>query len=179
VKRVDFAKGVARKIKKKEAEPKSGDTYMGIDWGMRNDPTVICFMWTTPDGPHYSHHEISNNDIQSQVESISAFIERHKPKGVVADIGFGAVQCQMLQQRHGEIVKTCYYRDNGNISYDANTRMLSVNREATLAESATLIKSPLTDSETHALNYANLALICSQGETLSHTNWVMVPGDTM
>lgn len=165
MKRFDFIKGLKKIIKSKSSVDKVGENFIGIDWGSRtdlhaqDDPTVICVLTKLPDGQiHYKYEEIHQQDFRELTQQIEGFIDRLKPSNVVADIGFGQVQCQMLQRHYGDLVKSCYYsRRDDRFFYNQDIWMLTVDRDSFLAESGRLANGPMTDNERHALNYAYIA----------------------
>lgn len=119
------------------------ETYMGIDWGGRNDindkgaftvATVI-----SKKGDHYQIERVERityPDYGKQVQYISDLIKLYNCRSVVADIGAGQVQCQMLQNEYGDRVKSCYYATNlkAKMSYKDDIWMLSVDRDAFIEE---------------------------------------------
>lgn len=119
------------------------ETYMGIDWGGRSDindkgaftvATVI-----SKEGDQYKverSERITYPDHQKQVRYIGDLIKLYNCTSVVADIGAGQVQCQMLQNEFGDKVKSCYYATNlkAKMSYKDDIWMLSVDRDAFLEE---------------------------------------------
>jgi hypothetical protein len=156
MRRFDFVSGVPRP----PAPVLPPDIFLGIDWG-RETPTSLCILRSYDQSLlKVDYDTVFSEDIQTTVENITRRIEILGPKMVLADIGFGAVQVQLLQQRFGDIVRTCFYGTNTNaMNYNAQNWMLTVNRDESLRGSQFLVEktTPLDDSRRHALNYAYLA----------------------
>ena len=119
------------------------ETFMGIDWGGRNELndkgayTVATII--SKEGEDYKierAEKIVYADYTKQVQHISDLIKLYNCSSVVADIGVGQVQCQMLQQEHGDKVKSCYYAANlkAKLSYKSDIWMLTVDRDAFIEE---------------------------------------------
>lgn len=157
--RYDFIAKVKKAIKKAWKPEREPDVYIGVDWGGGHDATSVCVLSNVPNADfNVEHRRLHNMNFQEQVEVINSMIATYKPKSVVVDIGAGMVPTQMLQQRHGDLVKSCYYAaaHRNRISYDVATFMLSVDRDAFLSESRRLA-SNLADNDQHSLNYAYIA----------------------
>jgi len=118
-------------------------TFMGIDWGGRTDIndkgayTVVTII--SKDRDKYKVEftkRITYNDYLKQVAYIKELIRMYNCISVVADIGAGAIQCQMLQTEFGDTVKSCYYSANLKSKYVYNNEnwMISVDRDAWLEE---------------------------------------------
>jgi hypothetical protein len=119
------------------------ETFMGIDWGGRSDVndkgafTVVTII--SKQGDQYKVERVERvtyPDYGKQVRYISDLIKLYNCVSVVADIGAGQVQCQMLQNEHGDKVKSCYYAANlqKKLSYKDDIWMLSVDRDGFLEE---------------------------------------------
>ncbi len=119
------------------------ETFMGIDWGGRSDInekgayTVATII--SKEGEHYKierAERITYPDHMRQVKYISDLIRLYNCRSVVADIGAGNVQCQLLQNEYGDRVKSCYYATNlkAKMSYKDDIWMLSVDRDAFIEE---------------------------------------------
>lgn len=141
-------------------------TYIGIDWKTYNveTPTTVCILKKMNDGNvKTTIIELTLETPYAQVELIERLIEEHDPNGVVADIGYGMMQCQMLQTKFKDRVKSCYYSSEKNtMSYDENTWMLTVNKDAMMEEAVKFVGGPfklidMTLKGLHALNYAYIA----------------------
>ena len=118
-------------------------TFMGIDWGGRTDLndkgayTVVTIL--SKDRDKYKIEftkRITYNDYLKQVAYIKELIRVYNCINVVADIGAGAIQCQMLQAEFKDLVKSCYYSANLKTKYVYNPEswMISVDRDAWLEE---------------------------------------------
>ena len=118
-------------------------TYMGVDWGGRSDGhdkgayTVVTII--SKAGDKYKLEKtirIMEADYIKQVAKVKELIRLYNSVSVVADIGYGQVQCQMLQNEYGYMVKSCYYAPNlkSKISYNEEMGMVSVDRNAYLEE---------------------------------------------
>ncbi len=119
------------------------ETFMGIDWGGRNTEnekgafTVATIMSKQGDKYKIERSErITYPDHTKQVQHISSLIKLYNCVSVVADIGVGQVQCQMLQNEFGDKIKSCYYADQlkSKMSYKADIWMLTVDRNAFIEE---------------------------------------------
>ena len=160
MRRSDFATNKKRaKIQWPSDNLPIGNTFIGVDWGDGHEETVVCMLTRMPDGQIDIRYQYLGHDIAQQVNLIEGIIHNTNSKSVVGDIGAGQAQIQMLQRRYGNMVKSCYYRagNSNRMSYNADTWMLSVNRDEFLAESTPLAQRPMTDNERHALNYAYIA----------------------
>lgn len=134
----------------------SGPVYMGVDWGGNRDATSVCILTSTADGQlDVQHRHLAENAIVDQINSINNIIAEYKPKVVVTDIGFGQAQTAMLQERHGNMVMSCYYGSGrpNRFHFDARTNVLTVDRDAFLRESSQL-RGGLDENDRHSLNYA-------------------------
>jgi hypothetical protein len=118
-------------------------TFMGIDWGGRTDLndkgayTVVTIL--SKDRDKYKVEfakRITYNDYLKQVAYIKELIRMYNCVQVVADIGAGAIQCQMLQTEFKDTVKSCYYSANlkNKYIYNPESWMISVDRDAWLEE---------------------------------------------
>ncbi len=82
------------------------ETYMGLDWGSRNDQkdkgayTVVTIISKDKAGRYKLEYteRLMNPDIDKQVQYISDLIRLYNSTSVVADWGFGMYQIQKLQQ---------------------------------------------------------------------------------
>ena len=88
---------------------------MGIDWGGRTDIndkgayTVVTVLSKERDKYKVElTKRITYNDYIKQVTYIKELIRMYNCVQVVADIGAGAIQCQMLQTEYQDTVKSCY-----------------------------------------------------------------------
>jgi hypothetical protein len=118
-------------------------TFLGIDWGGRNENndkgayTVATVISKQGDKYKVEKTELLlSADFQKQVGRIKEIIRMYNVISCVADIGFGQVQCQMLQQEYGPMVKSCYYAPNSKskLSYNEENWMLTIDRNAYLEE---------------------------------------------
>lgn len=118
-------------------------TYMGIDWGGRTDLndkgafTVVTII--SKDRDKYKVEftkKITYDDYLKQVAYIKELIVLYNCVQVVADIGAGAIQCQMLQTEFKDTVKSCYYSANlkNKYIYNPENWMISVDRDQWLEE---------------------------------------------
>ena len=118
-------------------------TFMGIDWGGRTDIndkgayTVVTVLSKERDKYKVElTKRITYNDYIKQVTYIKELIRMYNCVQVVADIGAGAIQCQMLQTEYQDTVKSCYYSANLKTKYIYNPEswMISVDRDQWLEE---------------------------------------------
>jgi DNA-directed RNA polymerase subunit RPC12/RpoP len=118
-------------------------TFMGIDWGGRNEGndrganTVVTVI--SKAGDKYKVEKtvrLMDSDYIKQVSRVKELIRLYNSVAVVADIGYGQVQCQMLQNEYGYLVKSCYYSPNlkSRLSYNEEMGMVSVDRNSFLEE---------------------------------------------
>jgi len=123
-------------------------TFMGIDWGGRTDLndkgayTVVTIISKDRDRYRVEFAKrITYNDYLKQVTYIKELIRMYNCSSVVADIGAGAIQCQMLQTEFKDLVKSCYYSANlkNKYIYNPENWMISVDRDAFLEEVVDII----------------------------------------
>lgn len=138
-------------------------TFIGVDW----KDGECCIIKKKKNDADISYFSIPKSNYSEQVESIENTIDSTDADGVVADIGFGQIQCQMLQNKYGEIVKSCYYSSNhkNKVSYDRDTWMLAVDRDVFIIEAMKMAEMPFkkdvpNKGRLHALNYAYIAMSC-------------------
>ena len=126
-------------------------TFMGLDWGGRNDQkdkgayTVMTIISKDKDNGRYQleyTERLMNPDMDKQVTYIADMIRLYNCTSVVADWGFGQFQCQKLQKAYQNRVKSCFYSTNikNKLKYDSDTWMLSVDRNAFLEDLVEIIK---------------------------------------
>ena len=142
-------------------------TYLGIDWATNEDESAtVCILNRMNDGNvKTTIIEFTLKTPAAQVELVERLIEEHDPNGVVAGLGFGQVQCQMLQYKFGDRVKSCYYSASRDVvRYNAETWMLTVNKDQMMEEAIKTIGGPfklinMTSNGLHALNFAYIAYV--------------------
>jgi hypothetical protein len=119
------------------------ETFMGIDWGSRSDVndkgafTVLTIISKERDQYKLEYaKKVTHSEYGKQVQYIKDMIKLYNCVNVVADIGAGQMQCQMLQQEYGDRVKSCYYAYNLRLKIDYNEKiwMYTVDRDAFLEE---------------------------------------------
>lgn len=126
-------------------------TFMGLDWGGRNDikdkgaytvMTILSKDRATGQYTLENTERLMNPDWEKQVQYISDMIRLYNCSSVVADIGFGAPQCQKLQKTWQNKVKSCFYSTNikNKLKYDNDTWQLSVDRNSFIEDLVEFIK---------------------------------------
>jgi DNA-directed RNA polymerase subunit RPC12/RpoP len=119
------------------------ETFMGIDWGGRNEVnnrgayTVVTIIGKNRDKYEVKHTEmLTSVEYLKQVARIRELITLYNCVSIVADSGYGQVQCQMLQSEYGPKVKSAYYAPNSKnkMSYNEETWMLTIDRNAFIEE---------------------------------------------
>jgi hypothetical protein len=119
------------------------ETFMGIDWGARSEAnekganTVVTILSKDRNGYKVEFTtRVMHADYIKQVNYIKDLIRLYNSVSVVADIGAGQIQCQLLQQEYGDRVKSCYYAYNlkMKLDYKPDVWMLTVDRDAFIEE---------------------------------------------
>jgi hypothetical protein len=158
-------------------------TYIGIDWGSRinledKSATSVCILKideSKSDTPSVNDLlgmeivSIGSKLYEEQVSEIERLIISENADGIVADIGYGQVQCQMLQSKFGEKVKSCYYSPTEIMKYNSDMWMVSVSRDHMIELAMRKVGIPfrrpmIGNNELHALNYAYIAYVVGLGE---------------
>jgi hypothetical protein len=147
-------------------------TFIGIDWagGENNKQLVnICIIKKKKKNTDVSYAIVPENEVAKQIATIEKLIDDTDADCIVADIGFGSMQCQVLQSRFGEKFKSCYYSSNPTkkMVYKSDTWMLTVDRDAFISEAMDLAGIPFkagipmpSKGQLQALNYAYIAMSC-------------------
>lgn len=126
-------------------------TFMGLDWGGRNDQkdkgayTVVTIISKDQKFGNYKleyTERLTNPDMESQVRYVSDLIRLYNSTSVVADWGFGQFQVQKLQKSWQSRVKSCFYSTNikNKLKYDTDTWMLTIDRNAFLEDVIEIVK---------------------------------------
>lgn len=119
------------------------ETFMGIDWGGRNDTnekgayTVVTILQKVGDKYQIKWTErLTFSDHMKQIARIRELIMLYNSVSIVADQGYGHVQCQILQNEYGPRVKAAYYAPNSKskMSYNEDTWQLTIDRNAYIEE---------------------------------------------
>jgi phage terminase large subunit GpA-like protein len=125
------------------------ETYMGLDWGGRNDQkdkgayTVMTMLSKQSDQYFIEYSErITTPDLEKQVKYIADMARNYNSVSIVADIGFGQYQVQALQKIFKNRVKSCFYATNikNKMKYDKETWQLAIDRNAFLEELIDLVQ---------------------------------------
>jgi DNA-directed RNA polymerase subunit RPC12/RpoP len=132
------------------------ETYMGIDWGGGSAKrerksgdagdaftVVVIISWVEKEKKYRIEfaHIFENVSNTVQLERISEWIRQYNCKEVIADIGFGHMQVEQLQEEWGNKVKGCYYSAvKGKYNYNHERMMVTADRSSTLEETLTEIK---------------------------------------
>lgn len=129
-------------------------TFMGIDWGGKEDPsdktgsdTVITIVSLEPDNKimleHTERLTANEKDLDQLLPHIDDLWQRFSVDNCVADLGFGHTEIRELQKKYFEKVKSCYFSANAKKTYSYNSKdyMLTVNRDHVIEEVTELIRS--------------------------------------
>jgi len=119
------------------------ETFIGIDWGSRSENkdtgayTVATILEKV--GEKYQlvrAEKLMQNEYVARVARIRELITLYNCIAGVADIGFGQVECQMLQAEYGPMIKSAYYAPNAKekMSYNEKNWMLTIDRNAWIEE---------------------------------------------
>ena len=151
--------------------------YIGIDWNgySKTEGTTVLVLRKDADKFCIStiHRLSPGMPFTTQIEQISRMILNYRAARVGADIGIGAVQCQMLQRDFGQRIASVYYSSSEeDMRYNSENWMITCNRDRNIAKALKKVGFPFTcfraelgdgvfslstASEFHALNYAYLA----------------------
>jgi hypothetical protein len=121
------------------------ETFMGIDWGSRNELndsgafTVVTIIGKNRITDKYEvkfTEKLTSPEYLKQVARIKELITLYNCVSIVADSGYGQVQCQILQSEYGPRVKSAYYAPNSKnkLSYNEETWMITIDRNAFIEE---------------------------------------------
>lgn len=128
--------------------PIGRESYMGIDWGGGVSAfTVVTILSVNPitDKIEVVYAEkFEEKHIPTQVLKIEQLIDRFNVQGVVADLGFGQAQIQMLQDTWGNMIQSCYYtagsKNPDDIIENEDSTKLTVDRSNQLFKTFDLFK---------------------------------------
>ena len=119
------------------------ETFIGVDWGSRSENkdkgafTVASIIEKVGDKYQLIRSEkLLHNEYVARVARIKELVTLYNCIGGVADIGFGQVECQMLQAEFGPMFKSAYYSPNSKekMSYNDKNWMLTIDRNAWIEE---------------------------------------------
>lgn len=122
--------------------------YMGIDWGGGNSAfTVVTILSYNPETDKLEmifKHRFEEKHIPTLIEILEKMIINYNVQGIVADIGFGAMQVQTLQDIFGNMVQGCFYvvgtKEPEEIKENEEGTLLTVDRSYQLFQTIDMIK---------------------------------------
>lgn len=121
------------------------ETIMGIDWGgnskdrPRGSYTVIVIVKPVIGTVKYQvvfAKRIVHPSHEKQVEEISSLIYKYNCQHVIADVGYGHVQIEMLHKEFGRRISACKYSTNvrNEYNFDPERMSVTVDRDYALEE---------------------------------------------
>ncbi|WLR49580.1 terminase family protein (plasmid) [Halobacillus litoralis] len=133
----EFYSGLAKPLQWSDIEPNlkyatslyrklpiTREAYMGIDWGGGQSAfTVVTILAPNPETDKLEMvyvEKFEEKHIPDQIRKINQLMEDFNVTGVVADLGFGQAQIQMLQEKWGNMVQSCYYTAGSKNPEDIN-----------------------------------------------------------